>query len=73
MNAAWQLLVFQRLGGDFVLANFNNMANTWGQNVLECPKEGVYLSAAGRVFELFSRSPAAWPLIIQNDKKTNLR
>jgi len=71
MNAAWQLLVFQRLGGDFALATFNNMANTWGQNVFECPKEGVYLSAAGRVFELFSRSPAAWPLKIQGGRQTD--
>jgi len=41
------------------------MANSWGQNVIECAKEGVYLSAAGRVFELLSRSPAAWPLRCQ--------
>lgn len=62
MNLARQLLLFQRLGGDFVFSNFNNLANTWGQNVIECAKEGVYLSAAGRVLELMTRSPAAWPL-----------
>lgn len=67
MNAAKVLLTFQRFGGDFVFSNFNNFANTWGQNVIECPKEGVFLSAAGRVFELFSRSPAAWPLRIECD------
>jgi len=65
MNVAKTLLTFQRLGGDFVFSNFNNFANTWGQNVIECPKEGVYLSVAGRVFELFSRSPAAWPLTLE--------
>jgi alpha-L-arabinofuranosidase len=65
MNAARQLLVFQRLGGEFAFANFNNLANTWGQNVIECPKEGAYLSATGRVFELLSVSPAAWPLRIE--------
>jgi len=65
MNVAKTLLTFQRLGGDFVFSNFNNFANTWGQNVIECPKEGVWLSAAGRVFEIFSRSPAAWPLAIE--------
>ena len=64
MNAARQLLLFQRLGGDFLFADFNNLANTWGQNVIECAKEDVYLSATGRVFELLSRSPAAWPLRI---------
>jgi hypothetical protein len=62
LNAAAQLLTFQRLGGDFLFADFNNLANTWGQNVLECAKEGVWLSAAGRVFELLTGSPAAWPL-----------
>jgi alpha-L-arabinofuranosidase len=62
LNAASELLLFQRLGGDFLFANFNNLANTWGQNVIECAKEGVWLSAAGRVFELLSRSPAAWPV-----------
>lgn len=66
MNAAKQLLVFQRLGGEFVFANFNNLANTWGQNVIECPKEGCYLSATGRVFELFSACPAAWPLRLES-------
>ena len=43
MNAARILLMFQRLGGDFEFANFNNMANTWGQNILECPKDALYL------------------------------
>ena len=65
MNAARQLLVFQRLGGRFVFANFNNLANTWGQNVIECPKEGCYVSAAGRMFELMSRCPAAWVLALE--------
>jgi hypothetical protein len=62
MNAARTLLMFQRFGGDFEFANFNNMANTWGQNVVECPKEEAFLSAAGRVFELYTTSGAAWPL-----------
>jgi alpha-N-arabinofuranosidase len=62
MTAAAELLLFQRLGGDFLFGNFNNLANTWGQNVIECAKEGVWLSAAGRVFELLTGSPAAWPL-----------
>ena len=62
LNAAAELLTFQRLGGDFLFADFNNLANTWGQNVIECAKEGVWLSAAGRVFELMTGSPAAWPL-----------
>jgi alpha-N-arabinofuranosidase len=62
MTAAAQLLLFQRLGGDFLFANFNNLANTWGQNVIECAKEAVWTSAAGRLFELVTPSPAALPL-----------
>ena len=62
MTSVAELLLFQRLGGDFLFANFNNLANTWGQNVIECAKEGAWLSAAGRALELLTRSPAAWPL-----------
>ena len=65
MNAARTLLMFQRFGGEFDFANFNNMANTWGQNVIECPKEEAYLSAVGRVFELYTASGAAWPLALE--------
>ncbi len=65
LNVAKTLLMFQRLGGDFAFSNFNNFANTWGQNVIECPKDTAYLSPAGHVFELFSRSPAAWPLALR--------
>lgn len=85
LNIARQLLTFQRLGGQFEFANFNNLANTWGQNIIECPKEKVFISAAGKVFELMSKSRAAWILktdtlidlegvyaqsALSNDKKT---
>jgi len=62
LNTARELLTYQRLGGDFVWMNFNNLGNCWGQNVVECSKETVWLSSAGLVMELFSRCPAAWPL-----------
>ncbi|HLN20373.1 MAG TPA: hypothetical protein VK213_04745 [Bacteroidales bacterium] len=62
MNTALQLLTFQRLGNDFLWSNFNNLANTWGQNIIECPKDTVFISAAGRVFQLMSRSESAWVL-----------
>ena len=62
LTAAAELLVFQRLGGGFLWANFNNLVNTWGQNAIECSKDGVWLSAAGRMLEMMTGSPAAWPL-----------
>jgi alpha-L-arabinofuranosidase len=62
INVAHILLDYQLLGGEFEFACFNNLANTWGQNVIECPMETVFISAAGRVLEHFSHSPAAWPV-----------
>ncbi len=70
MNTARQLLLFQRLGGDFEFATFNNLGNTWGQNIIECTKDTVFISAAGRIFELMSRSPLKW--VIQADTIKNL-
>ena len=64
MNAAKQLLAWQRRGSELIFINFNNLANTHSQCVIDTPKEGVLVTAAGRVFELLSRSPAAWPLAI---------
>ena len=62
MNTVYRLLIFQRLGNDFLWSNFNNLANTWGQNIIECPKDTVFISSAGRVFELMSKSKSAWVL-----------
>ncbi len=64
LNMARAFLMWQRLGGDVLFVNFNNFANTHSQCALNTPKEGAYLSAAGRMLELFSRSPAAWPLAL---------
>ena len=73
INTANLLLDYRMLGGEFEFSCFNNMANTWGQNVLECAKEGVWLSAAGRVFELYSRSLAKWPLKTEHVLPKGLR
>ena len=70
MNTARQLLLFQRLGGDFEFASFNNLANTWGQNIIECAKDTVFISAVGKVFELMSRSRLRW--VLKTDTLKNL-
>lgn len=54
LNGAHRLLDYFSYGGDFALANFNNMCNTWGQNVIEATKDTCYLSCMGKVFALFS-------------------
>lgn len=63
LNIARHFLMWQRYGEEILFVNFNNLANTHAQNVLDTAKEGVGLSAAGRVFELISRSPARRPLL----------
>ncbi|MGI6107486.1 MAG: hypothetical protein ACOX8B_06085 [Lachnospiraceae bacterium] len=54
LNGAHRLMDYLSYGGDFALANFNNMCNTWGQNVIEATKETCYLSCMGKVFEFFT-------------------
>ncbi|MCK5136385.1 MAG: hypothetical protein KAR19_11405 [Bacteroidales bacterium] len=66
MNVIKTFMAFQRRGGDVLFVNFNNLANTHNQCVFNTPKEGAYLSASGVALESLSRSPAAWPLIIQD-------
>jgi len=65
MNIFRNFMMWQRQGGDVLFVNFNNFANTHSQCVIDTPKEGAYLTAAGRVFELLSRTPATWPLAIE--------
>ncbi|MBQ6117973.1 MAG: hypothetical protein IJK98_01955 [Clostridia bacterium] len=66
MNTFRQLMMWQREGGDVWFVNFNNFANTHAQNVLDTPKEGVYLSACGRAMSLMAKSPAAWVLATED-------
>lgn len=56
LNGATTLLHYMGYGGEFALANFNNMCNTWGQNVIEATKEECYLSCMGEVFRFFRRN-----------------
>lgn len=66
MNIFRQVMMWQREGGDVLFVNFNNFANTHAQNVMDTPKEGVYISAAGRAMGLMASSPAAWVLEIED-------
>lgn len=56
LNGAHRLLDYIGYGGMFALANFNNMCNTWGQNVIEATKDTCYLSCMGEVFSFFRRN-----------------
>ncbi|MBE0652362.1 MAG: hypothetical protein IH594_01110 [Bacteroidales bacterium] len=74
LNVLKSYMAYQRRGGDVLFVNFNNLANCHSQNVLDTPKEGAYVTAAGEALSLLSRSPAAWPLVIKDyevfEKKT---
>jgi hypothetical protein len=56
LNGAHRLLDYIGYGGMFALANFNNLCNTWGQNVIEATKDACYLSCMGEVFSFFRRN-----------------
>ncbi len=68
LKAAGYLMDWQRKGSIVDFVNYNNFSNTHGQAVLETPKEGAYLTAPGKLYELISRTPAKWPLKIEEYK-----
>ena len=72
MNVLKSYLAYQRRGGDVWFVNFNNLANTHNQCVLNTPKEGAFVSAAGEALHLLSESPAAWPLVIEGFEPTEM-
>ncbi|MCX6887744.1 MAG: hypothetical protein NTX27_22220 [Verrucomicrobia bacterium] len=62
LKAMMDYLAYQRAGGDIDFVIFNNLANTHSQCVIDTPKEGVVITAAGVAMSQLARSPAAWPL-----------
>jgi alpha-L-arabinofuranosidase len=62
LSSAKTILDYMSLGGAFHLANFNNCANTWGGNIIECSKEGVWKSPAGEVFKFYKNFNDKFPL-----------
>ena len=68
LKAVGYLMHWQRKGEIVDFVNFNNLSNTHGQVVIETPKEGAYLTAPGKVYELLSRIPVRWPLVIEKYK-----
>lgn len=62
LSSASTILYFMSLGGTVHLANFNNCANTWGGNIIECSKEGVWKSPNGEVFKFYKDFKDLYPL-----------
>jgi alpha-L-arabinofuranosidase len=65
LRAATILHSFWQYAERFEFANFNNLVNTWGQNVVEAGKSSAWLSCSGRIFEFFANSAAAWPVEVE--------
>ena len=65
-NLLKNFMSFQRMGEEMLFVNVNNLANTHSQCVMDTPKEGAYLTAAGKAMEFLSRSPAARVLKIKD-------
>ena len=66
LNLMKNFMSFQRMGEEMLFVNVNNLANTHSQCVMDTPKEGAYLTAAGKAMEFLSRSPAARVLKIKD-------
>lgn len=65
LNLLKNFMGFQRMGDEMLFVNFNNLANTHSQCVMDTPKEGAYLTASGKAMEFLSHSPAARILKIE--------
>ena len=87
LNVAKRTLDHISYGGEiFEISNFNNLCNTWGQNVINASKDKCWISCCGRVFkfirEHFSPCVAAEVttdcegvyalMTIDNDKKKRM-
>lgn len=66
LNLMKNFMSFQRMGEEMLFVNVNNLANTHSQCVMDTPKEGAYLTAAGKAMEFLSRSPVARVLKIKD-------
>ena len=62
LKAMMDYLAYQRAGGDIDFVIFTNLANTHSQCVIDTPKEGVFITAAGVGMSQLAHSGAAWPL-----------
>lgn len=52
LNTAKRTLDHISYGGEiFEISNFNNLCNTWGQNVINSSKDRCWISCCGRVFK----------------------
>ena len=66
LDAAATLMMWQRYGQDIDFINFNNLANTHSQSVIETPKEGAYITSAGMMMHRFATTEAYQTLVLED-------
>ncbi len=66
LDAAAVLMMWQRYGQSIDFINFNNLANTHAQSVIETPKEGAFVAAAGMMMRRFAVTKAYRTLVIRD-------
>ncbi len=66
LNVVDQYIKYQNMGGIFYTANFTNLVDGWGENLMNSAKEGEFLSAAGVAFSLLTSLDIVYPLSIEN-------
>ena len=66
LDAAATLMMWQRYGQSIDFINFNNLANTHAQSVIETPKEGAFVAAAGMMMRRFALTQAYRTLVIRD-------
>ena len=66
LDAATILMMWQRYGGSIDFINFNNLANTHAQSVIETAKEGAFVTAAGMMMRRFAVTKAYRTLVIRD-------
>ncbi len=66
LDAAAILMMWQRYGQSIDFINFNNLANTHAQSVIETPKEGAFVTAAGMIMRRFALTRAYRTLVIRD-------
>lgn len=69
MSVLDQFIHFQNFGGDYSYLNFTSLNDTWGENLINTAKEGVFLSSAGKALEFLGKLEMAWPVEIANKEK----
>ncbi|MBO4869148.1 MAG: hypothetical protein J5585_05505 [Clostridia bacterium] len=65
LDAAATMMMWQRHGDAIDFVNYNNLANTHSQSVIETPKEGAYVTAPGMMMHMFSSTRAYRTLVIE--------